>query len=220
MVREYSLREKKSARTKIAIMNAFMERLKDKRYEDISIREVCLDAEVAEGTFFNYFPEKIDILSYYLYLMTSKMIWKAGAKASASGYLALVESLFKQLSEEWSNSNLAYQILSVLIAQSKRPKKILFSGFEKKLVFPDCPGIEETPSVILDEWLRVCVIQARKSGELSPKINVDDVVVSLITIITGTLLALRFENVNKCGYHYRRQLHDLWRVLGAEEKGR
>ncbi|MDD5654895.1 MAG: TetR/AcrR family transcriptional regulator [Candidatus Omnitrophica bacterium] len=220
MVREYSLREKKSARTKIAIINAFMERLKRKSFDDISIREVCRDAEVAQGTFFNYFPEKIDVISSYLHLMTSKMIWKAKNEVPAGRYLDIIDSVFKQLSVEWSSSNLAYQILSVLIAQGVRPKDISLSGIEKKLFFPDCPGIEEAPSVILDQWLKGCIIGARKNCELPLNINVDDVVISLITIITGTLLALRFENVNKCGYHYRRQLHDLWRVLGAEEKGR
>ncbi len=217
---DYSLREKKSARTRIVIMNAFMELLKHKRYEDISIKEVCRGAEVAEGTFFNYFPEKIDVISYYLHLMTSKMIWQAAVDAPKGGYLAVIDRLCDQLAVEWSRNNLAYQILSVLIVQSERPKDVAVPGLEKRMVFPDCPGIEEVPSVHLDEWFRSCVIQARDNGELPSKTDVDDVVVSLTTIITGTLLAIRFGKMNKCGYHYARQLEALWRGLGATEKGR
>ena len=213
--KEGSLREKKHAKTKIAIMNAFMERLKHSRFDDISIKKVCEDAEVAEGTFFNYFPEKIDVIGYYLYLTTLKMIWKAQKETSTGKYLPLIDSVFSQLSEEWNNNNLTYQILSVLIVHSERPKKVTIPALEKRLAFPDCAGIEETPSVVLDEWFKECVILAQKNGELPSKANVDDVVVSLMTIITGTLLAIRFSKINNRGYHYIRQLQVLWRGFGV-----
>ena len=51
----YSLRERKYAKTKISLANAFMERLKTKRFSDIAIKEVCENVEVSEGTFYNYF---------------------------------------------------------------------------------------------------------------------------------------------------------------------
>ena len=76
-LKEYSLRERKHARTKIAIMNAFIERLEKTRFDDISIRQICKSVEVSEGTFFNYFPEKIDIINYYMNLMFLKVVARA-----------------------------------------------------------------------------------------------------------------------------------------------
>lgn len=213
-----SLREKKHARTKIAIMNAFVERLKHNRFDNISIKEVCQYAEVAEGTFFNYFPEKIDVVCYYLHLTVFKMIWKAGKEAPAGKYLPLIDSVFSHLAEEWKNDNLTYQILSVLLVQGDRPRKMDISDLEKSLVFPDCDGIEKVPSIFLDDWLKECVVLAQKNGELSHKNNADDIVVSLMTIIIGTLLATRFSHTNNRGYHYMRQLQVLWRGLGVKEK--
>jgi len=217
--KEYSLREKKYAKTKIAIMNTFIEHLEKTRFEDISIREICKSVEVSEGTFFNYFPEKIDVIIYYLYLTTLKMIWKAQKKVPAGAYLPLIDYVFNQLSDELSNNNVIYQILSVLIVQNERPKKISISNLEKSLAFPNCEGIEKIPSVILGEWFRECVISALKNGELPPKTNVDDVVISLMTIISGTLLSIRFRNSNSRGYHYMRQLQALWREFGAKWHG-
>jgi AcrR family transcriptional regulator len=215
-VKEYSLRERKHAKTKIAIMNAFMERLKLNRFDSISIKEVCRDAEVAEGTFFNYFPEKIDVIGYFLSLTTLKMIWKAQKNAPAGKYLPLIDSVFNQLSDEINNNNVIYQILSVLIAQRERPKKITICALEKTLAFPDCQGIEETPSMFLDEWFKERVILALNNDELPPKTNANDVVVSLMTIITGTLLAIRFCNSNSRCYHFMRQLQALWQGLGVK----
>ncbi len=213
--KEYSLREKKHARTKLAIMDSFMERLKNTRFDDISVREMCRDVEVAEGTFFNYFPEKIDVIRYYLTLNTLRMIWGARKKAPAGEYLSLVNHAFSQMSERWNNNNLTYQVISVLLAQGERPKRIDISDIEKKLAYPDCPGIEEIPTVMLHDWFKECIISARKNGELPSNVNIDDVVVSLITIVAGTILAVRFNGRNNCSYHYARQLRALWRGLEA-----
>lgn len=215
-----SLREKKYARTKIAIMNAFMERLKHSRFEDISIKKVCGDAEVAEGTFFNYFPEKIDVIRYYLFLTTAKIVWKARRETPAGSYLLLIDTVFRQLAEEVYNNNLTYQIISVLLAQNERPRKITISALEKKLVFPDCPGIEETSPVLFEEWFRECVILAQKNGEIPETVNVDDLVISLMTIMCGTLLAIRFVDSDSRGCHYTRQLQALWRGVGAKERNK
>ncbi len=64
---EYSLREIKHARTKIALMKAFIEHLRHSSFEDISVKDACKRAEISEGTFFNYFPGKIDYLLYQSY---------------------------------------------------------------------------------------------------------------------------------------------------------
>jgi len=219
-VKEYSLREKKYARTKIAIMKSFMGRLRHTRFDDISIKEVCRDLEVAEGTFFNYFPEKIDVIRYYLSLNILKIIWEAKREVPAGRYLSLIDVVFNLLSQGWDNDNLTYQIISVLLVRGEEPGRMDISGIEKKLAFPDCPGIEEAPSEIISEWFKECVILAQKNGEVSSKINIDDAVVSLVTIMTGTMLAIRFNHKNSSGYHYMRQLHALWRDLGVKSYAR
>lgn len=216
VAKAYSLRQKKCARTKLAIMHSFMERLRHNRFDDISIKQVCADAEVAEGTFFNYFPGKIDVISYYLSLTTQKIIWKAKRQAPAGKYLFLIDSAFSHLSEGWSNDNLIYQVISVLLSQGDRSKRLEISGIEKKLAFPDCTGIEEAPTMMLHEWFKECMIQAQKNGELPSKVNIGDAVISLMTIVSGTMLAIRFSDKNNSNYHYMRQLRALWRDLGAK----
>ncbi|HNX80514.1 MAG TPA: TetR/AcrR family transcriptional regulator [Candidatus Omnitrophota bacterium] len=213
--KECTLREKKYARTKLAIMNAFMERLKCNRYEDISIKQICADAELAQGTFFNYFPEKIDVIVYYLSLIKIKLIWQAEKEVHSERYLPLIDVVFGKLSEVWNNDNLAYQIISVLIAETKRPRLVFISALEKKMAFPQCDGIEDIQSEVFDVWFKKRVELALKNGELPVGTNPDDVVISLMTIITGTILAIRFKDGDR-GYHYKRQLQLLWKGLGVK----
>ncbi|MDD5681390.1 MAG: TetR/AcrR family transcriptional regulator [Candidatus Omnitrophica bacterium] len=217
VAKAYTLRERKYARTKIAIMNSFIQQLSHSRFDNISIKQICKDVDVAEGTFFNYFPEKIDVISYYLSLTTLKMIYEAKKQVPAGKYLSLIDLVFRRLSEGWNNDNLIYQIISVLLSQGGRSKTLDISGIEKKIAFPDRSDIEKVPSVMLHEWFKECLILAQKNGELPSRVNIDDATISLMTIVFGTMLAIRFSNKNKSTYHYMRQLRILWRDLGAKD---
>jgi AcrR family transcriptional regulator len=216
VVKEYTLREKKHAKTKLAIMQALMLRLRHKRFDNISIRELCQDTEIAEGTFFNYFPEKIDVVNYYICLTTLKMNWLAQKEATPGKYLSLIESLFSHVSDFHFNNNVSFQILSVLLARLQKPKKIVISNLEKKLAFPDCPGIEDTPVMLLDDWIKQYLNLAIKNSELPPNTNINDMVISLMTIVSGTSLAMQLEKDRSNNYHYLRQLKAVWQVFGAK----
>lgn len=213
---EYSLRERKHAKTKIAIMDAFIKRLEKTRFDDISIREICKSVEVSEGTFFNYFAEKIDIIDYYSSLLFLKIFWKTQNEVPAGKYLAAIESVFKNVATELNNINIIYQIISAIIMQRERPKATLISDSEKHFAFPYYKEIEDIPVVFIDTFLEKCLKEAVKNGELPKKTNVDDVLVSLLTILGGTLLATKFTNIKSQAYHYMRQLNLLWKGLGVK----
>ena len=212
-VREYSLRERKHAKTKIAIMNAFIKRLKKSRFENISILQICKDVEISEGTFFNYFSQKLDIINYYLYFLFLKVLWKTKKETPQGKYLASIEAVFKNAAQELDNINIIYQIISILIMQRERPKAITISNIEKRLAFPDYDGIEDIPVAFIDHFFEECLKAALKNGELPKKTNIDDVLVSLMAILGGTLLAAKLGNIKDHAYHYIRQLKLLWKGL-------
>lgn len=214
----YSLREKKHVRTKVGLMNAFMERLQDCRFDDISVREICRSVEISEGTFFNYFPEKIDVVVYYLHCITLELMWSARRQAPPGRFIPLIDSLFAQIAAKLDSVNLIYQILSALLVQNERPRRMTLSELEKKTVFPNCEGIEAVPTLMLDEFLVECIKGALKSGELPVTTNINDTRVSLMSIIMGTLIAIKFDDLEGREYHYMRQLQALWKSLGVVEK--
>lgn len=60
-----SLRDLKFAKTRANILNTFLKLVKMKDYEEISVDELCEKAEVSRSTFFNYFPSKEHLFTYY-----------------------------------------------------------------------------------------------------------------------------------------------------------
>ena len=217
-VLDATLRVKKYARTKAALTMAFIEKLKHSRFEDISIREICHDVEVSEGTFFNYFDEKIDVVNYYLHLVDLKIIWKTRSRDHGGDRLALIDLAFDNLAGMVISPNLVSEIITAMVRQKASPQRMAISPLEKRYAFEDCSGIENEPTMRLEDFFRASIEAAVKNNELSARQDVEDVVVSLKTILVGTLLAARRDKANRnLDYHYRRQLALLWKGLGRKE---
>lgn len=214
---EYSLREVKHARTKIALMKAFIEHLRHASFENVSIKDVCRRAEISEGTFFNYFPEKIAVVTYYVNLMTIKLIWKVRQKDFQGRNIFLINAFFEEMAAEFSVINIKYELISIMLIQRAKPQKTAISAVEKQIFFPDLAGIEAIEAILPEEFFRECLAAALKNGELPEKVDLANVLISLKTIMVGAMIAIKFSDVRSLKDQYMRQLAMLWRDVGAKQ---
>ena len=74
---EIPLRERKSARIKLALLDAALERMLKRPFAEITVKELCEAVEISEVTFFNYFHAKNELLRYYLRLWSVEVFWRA-----------------------------------------------------------------------------------------------------------------------------------------------
>ena len=61
-----SRQQQKSKETKERIFRAAKQILKKKGYEELSIKNICVEAGVSNGSFYHHFKTKDDLLSYYI----------------------------------------------------------------------------------------------------------------------------------------------------------
>ncbi len=64
--RELSKQQQKSKETKARIFHAAKAILQKKGYEALSIKNICEEAHVSNGSFYHHFKTKDDLLSYYI----------------------------------------------------------------------------------------------------------------------------------------------------------
>lgn len=79
---ELTRRERKKEETKDRIFKAAFALFKQKGVEATTVDEICVKADVAKGTFFNYFPRKEAVFSYL------SEDWLAQAEEQAAEILA------------------------------------------------------------------------------------------------------------------------------------
>lgn len=80
---ELSRRERKKEETKERIFKAAVKLFRDKGFEATTIDEITERADVAKGTFFNYFPRKESVLGYLSEVRMAEAVENAAAILAA-----------------------------------------------------------------------------------------------------------------------------------------
>jgi TetR/AcrR family transcriptional regulator, cholesterol catabolism regulator len=79
---EPSRRERKKDKTRDCIFRAAIKLFRDKGFEETTVDDITEKADVAKGTFFNYFPRKEAVLGHL------SEVWIEGAEEDAEAILA------------------------------------------------------------------------------------------------------------------------------------
>lgn len=214
------LRERKYYQTRIRLARALREQLEQVSLDDLMVRDLCDRVEVSEATFFNYFPKKSDLLAYLSQLWSVELAWHGQqvlAEKTASGDssgLAVVQTVFERAAQQFQ---IAPGAAGELIAwqartrQRQAPEPLDIS--ERRLAFPDQPGIETMANQSLEQVLASALQRAIDQAELPRNVHLPTVMVGLVSIFYGVPLALRLSNPAGIGAMYRQQLTILWTGL-------
>ena len=217
--KKYSLREKKHAKTKIALAKAFLERLKSTRFSDISIKEVCNVVEVSEGTFYNYFSNKIELARYFERLTLLKVAWEVQKKEQQLKPLEMIEYAFDLMAIEISQPFLFYEMVSLFTTERIKLKEgQALTEAEKYFAFPKCNDIEKVEVVTIENLFSELVNKAQKKGTISKEIKASDILINLMAILIGVPLAIEIEDFDKINRLYRSQLALLWKAVKIDKR--
>jgi hypothetical protein len=203
---KYSLRSKKHVKTKIALANAFIQKLKTTRFSDISIKEICQEVEVSEGTFYNYFLQKLDVISYFQNLSLLKIEWQLNQQKNKLSPLGLIKLSFDLFAETIHQPYLFFEIISVFTSQHVKPQKGNLTPAEKFYAYPEYPGIEEIKVKSLDHFFLKYLKKAKKEGQVEKSIDNKDMVTVLKSILVGVPLTIEMEDFNNLSKIYKKQL--------------
>jgi AcrR family transcriptional regulator len=216
MTGEISLREKKFAKTKIAIMEECIKQLETTRFEDISIQKLCEAVEISEGTFYNYYPKKVDVVFYFKALLNLKTHWKIHQAIGKARELKAIDILFKSVARDIPNANVIYELMAVMIRDDHKDYLPDLTAAEKSIAFPECEGIEEITGVPFQDYFGQCIEGAIQKGELPAETNMYESVLFLMSILCGLMIAVPEEELHTLGAYYEKQLVFLWKGLGRK----
>ncbi len=214
------LRERKYYQTRIRLARALREQLEQVSLDDLMVRDLCDRVEVSEATFFNYFPKKSDLLAYLSQLWSVELAWhgqQALAAPSATGDssgLGVVAAVFDRAAQQFQTApGAAGELIAWQARTRQRQAPAPLEVDERRLAFPDQPGIEAMPDQSLEQVLATALQRAIDQGELPRNAHLPTTMVALVSIFYGVPLALRLSNPAGIGAMYRQQLMILWTGL-------
>jgi AcrR family transcriptional regulator len=209
VARKPTLREKKFARTRLALAQATTNHLEAAAFETLSVKALCERVQISEATFFNYFPRKEDLIVYLDHLWTLELNWY-GLQAG----LAVIEALFRYTAIQIQKKpGLMGEIIAHEARARERRSGPTITQAERMLAFADLEGIQNLPDDSLETLLRNALQSAIDAGELPVNTAISAAMVALVSIFYGVPLAMQHGNSAAIGAMYRQQLVILWEGL-------
>ncbi|MDX2471640.1 MAG: TetR/AcrR family transcriptional regulator [SAR324 cluster bacterium] len=192
-------RQKKFAKTKIALLQAFTKELTTKNLASIFIKDLCLEAEVSEPTFYNYFTSKQHILLYYIQVWSIEMgILAHSLEAKQSSNLQVIRDIFTTTYKDMvANPQITLEVIAFEAStrESVRPHEITLA--EKWLYFPKDDAVEKILGMGLKGLLPPLIKKAVDSGELPRDTDQKLLFLLLCSLFFGTSLILIKNNPDK-----------------------
>ena len=211
-----SLRERKFARTRLALAEATTHHLEAASFETLSIKSLCERVQISEATFFNYFPKKEDLIIYLDRLWTLELNWYGQQAGQQHRGLAVIEALFRYTAIQIQKKpGLMGEIIAHEARARERHPGPEITAAERMLAFSDLEGIGELPDDSLEGLLREALEAAIDQGELPVNTAIAAAMVGLVSIFYGVPLAMQHSNPAAIGAMYRQQLVLLWEGLRA-----
>ncbi|MGM0580399.1 MAG: TetR/AcrR family transcriptional regulator [Bacteroidota bacterium] len=189
-----SLRERKAAKLKLLILDLAKEMLLKKNFSDIYVTDICNEANISKVTFFRYFPQKEDLLLYFMRVWAFE-ISVSLQKQEFKGIKAVkyIYDRYGDLCERYSSMIL--HLIKYHAASSKVLKPISIKKAEKQLLFPNYDDIMEMEVLAFDKLLEKYLLEAIFQTEITKSSDVNDMVSMLLTTTYGSILVAKMKQL-------------------------
>jgi AcrR family transcriptional regulator len=208
------LRDRKFARTRLALAEAAIRHLESAPLDTLSVRSLCDQVQISEATFFNYFPRKDDLVAYLDKLWSIELNWYGAQAGRQQKGLAVIEALFRYTAVQIQKKpGLMAEIIAYVAREREHAPRPEITAVERTMAFPDLEGIETGAQDNLETLLRDSLQQAMAQGELPENTLIPAAMIGLVSIFYGVPLAIQHTNPASIGAMYRQQLELLWSGL-------
>lgn len=221
--KKFTLRERKKAQTHLAILDAVIELLDEKPLDKITIDEICDVVEISKGTFFQYFPQKTDVLVYYGLLWNLEAMWIVTKSKEVTPGLEAIKFVFDELCKKIENHPKLWR--EIIVVRALQPEKFSQMGntdepqvseAERAIRFPAYKGIDSIPEGNFRQLFFLNLNAAVEKGELADDTDLETVFMALACIFYGVpLMTFEKDHIHLQTY-FDNQLDLLWKGLRAK----
>lgn len=211
-----SLRDKKCANLKKKIIDAMLSKITNIDFDHVSIKEICMELEISEGTFYNYFPKKTDILLNFIEFWAIDAFYHAKIVEKTQGSIAAINEIFDFTGLGIIRQPvIMYEIIAYIAKQKNKlcfgklsPGDIKHSFDKICLDSIDFHGFNDIIIPFLEN--------AKKQKLIKPDLCLDNILLQLKTVFFGTPIAVGQENAHLVGDLYKKNLSIIWNFYGIK----
>lgn len=213
---QISLRERKYAQTKVDLLKSMLEKTRDKKFSEISIKELCEDVMISEATFFNYFPKKTDLILYFIKMWSMQVSFLADKQFGRTSGLRKIEFMFEITGsgEAIGNERIMGEILAFIALEDLEQDIDLanLTDAELMICFPELDGIETIARSNYGRIFLNNIELAVRIGELPINTDIKEMMLYLRMVFYGLPLVLGIKKFTESGPYFRKLLNEIWEI--------
>jgi len=222
------LRQRNAVNLRLAVVDMVKDRLRETTLDNIVIKPMCKELGIATATFFNHFPQKTDILIYFIELWTARLEFEALEKTGGVKGTLLIEAMFSLLADDIAeHPRLMLEIIAFIARADSRPSGPQVSAVDLQLAWPNLIGIADRASKELGEVLRENIEVAferevkpvAKTNAAMKKLDSENkrrLFESLVSLFYGYPLAAKVIGIENISGGIHSQIQLLWRAFDVE----
>lgn len=193
MGKKLPLREIKKARSKIALFRASLELIGKMSFKDLKVEEICEKAEVSKVTFFKFFPQKEDLLIYFMRLwLTDRLI---ELKLQPKRGIEAIRHLFQSVADRAAERpGLMLSLIGYLSEVNMHPNMPSLSEAEIQILYPGKEALVDAEPPNLGSLFYQFLEEAKEDGSIPDRVPTEDLVKVLFSIFYGAYLTAHLYN--------------------------
>lgn len=207
-----SLRKEKSARLKVHIIEQTLKLVGKRSFEDLFVDDICDKVKISKVTFFKYFPQKEDLLMYYLRILClhRTVELKEKPREGVQG----IYYLFEKIGEEVERHPGVMLSMVAYIADMKRSiKPFPMKPEEKQLLYPSLQEIQTIEVSSLEQMLEQFILDAILKKEITRTTATRDITNLLMANLYGSIITAHTFQVPSPKQYLKRNAEWLLRGL-------
>jgi len=184
----------RSARIKLRVLSATLRLIGHRSFRDLHVSEICKEAGISKVTFFNYFPQKEDVLLYYMrvWAFNRSVELRRQGRKGIEGIYFLAERLADTYDK---NRGLVLSVLSYWTSDNRPPQTFPLKIMERRILYPGKQYASEIDILTIPQMLEKFLIEAMMSKEINEVSDSRDLTNLFLSILYGGLITAHMQQL-------------------------
>lgn len=211
---ESGVRARKSAKIKLDILIASTQLLGKKSFRELYVDDICEKAGVSKVTFFKYFPQKDDVLLYYLriWCLDRAIEFHHHPKEGLDGIFYLVEKLSDTYEK---NPGLILSLISYITSLPRPPSPYPLKTLEREMLYPNDEAVKQIELMSIDQMLEKFLLEAIFQKQIVGVSDTKDISGLFLSVIYGSLITAHVRQIKPIRVFFKRNIENLLKKLGS-----
>lgn len=211
---ESGVRARKSAKIKLDILIASTQLLGKKSFRELYVDDICEKAGVSKVTFFKYFPQKDDVLLYYLriWCLDRAIEFHHQPKEGLEGIFYLVEKLSDTYEK---NPGLILSLISYITSLQRPPSPYPLRTLEREMLYPNDEAVKQIELMSIDQMLEKFLLEAIFQKQIVGVSDTKDISGLFLSVIYGSLITAHVRQIKPIRVFFKRNIENLLKKLGS-----